>query len=95
MLTVPTAAIRTENGKTVDMKPTRASTIWVRNGEKWQAAWHEETPMAAVAPAADDKKAEAKPAEPKKDVVAKEEPKKEEPKKEAKKEEPKKDEKKK
>lgn len=50
-------------GKLIDMKPTRASTIWVRNGEKWQAAWHGETmivdPKAAAAPAT-DKKEEAK-----------------------------------
>ena len=93
----------TEHGKMVDMKPMRASTIWVRNGEKWQAVWHGETMI--MEPKTDAKKDEAKkdnmkPADvPKdatkdaaKDVVKKEEPKKEEAKKaEHKKEEIKKD----
>lgn len=69
------------DGKMVDLKPTRASTVWVRNGEKWQAVWHGETEIMA-APAADAKdeakkddkmaaepKKEDKPAEPKKDGI--------------------------
>lgn len=63
----------TENGKSVDMKPTRAATVWVRNGEKWQAAWHSENEiMAAPAgdPKTDAKKEEPKKAEPKKDDKA-------------------------
>ena len=89
-----------EHGKMVDMKPMRASTIWIRNGDKWQAAWHGETII--VEPKGDAKKDEAKKDDAKaadvakdtaKDVVKKEEPKKEEAKKpEAKKEEAKKDE---
>lgn len=68
-----------DGGKMADLKPMRASTVWVRSGDKWQAVWHAETPIMA-APAADKKdekapeakkeepKAEApKPAEPKKD----------------------------
>ncbi len=89
-----------ENGKMVEQKPMRASTIWVRNGEKWQAAWHGETLI--IEPKGDAKKDEAKKDEAKKDaakadvakkdeakadVAKKEEPKKEE----AKKEDPKKD----
>ena len=56
----------TENGKTVEMKPMRAATIWVRNGEKWQAAWHAETDIIEAkkdAPKAEAKKDEAKKAE--------------------------------
>ncbi|MFM9903296.1 MAG: nuclear transport factor 2 family protein [Pyrinomonadaceae bacterium] len=63
----------TENGKSVDWKPTRAATVWVRNGEKWQAVWHGENEIMG-APAgdkkADDKKAEVKKEEPKKDDKA-------------------------
>ena len=55
-------------GKMTEMKPTRASTIWVRNGEKWQAAWHGENPI-TTAPAADKKDAKA-PAAPMKDEKA-------------------------
>ncbi len=82
----------TENGKSMEMKPTRASTIWIRNGDKWQAVWHGENVIMA-APTAGDKKDE-KAAEPKKEELKKEAPKKEEAKKEVpKKEEPKKDDK--
>ncbi len=49
----------------VDVKPVRAGTIWVRNGEKWQAAWHSETPI--MAPPSSEKKEEAKPADAKKE----------------------------
>ena len=82
-----TAGSCTEKGKTVEMKPVRASTIWARNGEKWQAVWHGENEIKA-APSTDKKdeaktdkkdeakKEEAKPAEPKKDDAKKEEPKK-------------------
>lgn len=76
-----TAGTCTENGKSVEMKPVRASTVWVRNGEKWQAVWHGENEIKA-APSSD-----------KKDEAKKEEAKPAEPKKEAKKEEPKKDDK--
>ncbi len=69
----------TENGKSVEMKPTRASTVWVRNGDKWQAVWHGENEIVG-APAAGDKKDE-KAAGPKKEEPKKEEAKKEEPKK--------------
>ncbi len=68
----------TENGKTMDMRPMRASTLWVRNGDKWQAVWHGENQIMA-APAADKK--DAKAAEPKKEEPKKEEAKKQEPKK--------------
>jgi ketosteroid isomerase-like protein len=34
--------------------PVRGATVWVRNGEKWQAAYHGETKI-MEAPAADDK----------------------------------------
>lgn len=76
----------TENGKTDKIKsPMRAASVFVRNGDKWQGAWHGETLM--MEPKKDEKaeantakrpdeKAEAK----KED--AKTEPKKEEPKKE-------------
>ncbi|MBK7393927.1 MAG: nuclear transport factor 2 family protein [Chloracidobacterium sp.] len=63
----------TENGKSVEIKPTRAATVWVRNGEKWQAVWHGENEIMG-APAgdkkADDKTAEVKKEEPKKDDKA-------------------------
>lgn len=65
--------------KMTEMKPMRASTVWVRNGEKWQAAWHSETAiMAAPSAAADDKKDEAKKEEPKKEEKPAAESKKEE-----------------
>lgn len=83
----------TEGGKTVDLKPTRASTIWVRSGDKWQAAWHGETDI--IAPKGDAKKdvaakdevkndaakadvAKDSKSAPAKDVAKKEEPKKDE-----------------
>ncbi|MBV9215481.1 MAG: nuclear transport factor 2 family protein [Acidobacteria bacterium] len=65
-----------EKGAMTELKPTRAATVWVRNGEKWQAVWHSENlivdPKAASAgnkPAA-DKKEEPKKEEPKKDDKA-------------------------
>jgi len=67
----------TENGKTMDIKPMRAATVWVRNGDKWQAAWHAENVI--MAPPASDKKADAGNTESKKeDKAAAAEPKKEE-----------------
>jgi ketosteroid isomerase-like protein len=61
----------TENGKTIPVKPMRASTIWVRNGDKWQAVWHGENEIAAAAPAdqkaAEPKKEDAKATEAKKE----------------------------
>ena len=81
-----------EKGKMTDLKATRASTVWVRNGDKWQAVWHGENEIMA-APTAGDKKDE-KTADPKKEELKKEAPKKEEIKKEIpKKEEPKKEDK--
>ncbi len=59
----------TENGKTTEMKPLRAATVWTRNGEKWQAVWHGDNEIMSSAPAG-DKKDEAKKAEPKKDEKA-------------------------
>jgi hypothetical protein len=58
-----------DKGKMVDQKPMRNSTVWVRSGEKWQAAWHGETEIIdpKAAPVADEKKAEMKDDEPKKD----------------------------
>jgi hypothetical protein len=85
-----------EGGKMVDMKPMRSATLWVRNGEKWQAAWHGETEI--VMPKGeskkdDAKKDEAKKAEAPKADIAKDEVKKPEPKKDdAMKDAPKKDE---
>jgi len=62
-------------GKMTEMKPTRAGTVWVRNGEKWQAAWHGEVEI--MAPPAgdkkDDKAAETKKEEPKKEEAKKDE----------------------
>lgn len=80
-----------ENGKMVEQKPMRASTIWVRNGEKWQAAWHGETLI--IEPKGDAKKDEAKKDEAKKDAAKADVAKKDEAKADvAKKEEPKKEE---
>jgi ketosteroid isomerase-like protein len=80
--------------------PVRAGTVWVRNGEKWQAVYHGETMIVEPKAPAGADKTDAKPAagekkeEPKKAEPAKEEPKKAEPARaETKKEEPKKDEK--
>lgn len=75
-----TAGTCTENGKTMEMKPVRASTVWVRSGDKWQAVWHGQTELMAP-PAADkndDKAAEPMAVEPKKDEAKKEEPMKDE-----------------
>lgn len=95
-----TAGKCSENGKMVEQKPMRAATVWVRNGEKWQAAWHGETLI--IEPKSDAKKDETKKDTAKmddakkdvaKDVVKKEEPKKEDAMKDtAKKVEPKKEE---
>jgi len=49
------------DGAMINLKPVRASTVWVRSGDKWQAVWHGETPIMG-APAA-DAKADAKPAD--------------------------------
>lgn len=38
--------------------PVRGATVFVKNGDKWQAAYHNEVPI--VTPPADDKKADAK-----------------------------------
>lgn len=56
-------------GKMVELTPMRASTIWVRNGEKWQAAWHGETTI--IEPKGAAKKDEAKKADAAKDESAK------------------------
>ncbi len=69
------------DGKMQDLMPMRASTAYVRSGDKWQAVWHGETPIMA-APAGDKKDEKAAAPEAKKEEAKKEEPKKEEPKKE-------------
>ena len=64
-----------ENGKMVDQKPARAASVWVRNGDKWQAAWHGETlivePKKEEAKKDDAKKDEAKKDDAKADVAKK------------------------
>ncbi len=65
------------DGKMQDLVPMRASTVYVRSGEKWQAAWHSETPIMPV-PAADKKDEKAVTPEAKKEEPKKEEPKKDE-----------------
>ena len=52
----------TAEGKTKQMpSPVRAATVWVRNGEKWQAAFHGENLIVdPTAPPAIDKKEEPK-----------------------------------
>jgi hypothetical protein len=82
----------TENGKTMDFVPMRASTVWIRNGEKWQAVWHNENPI--MTPAGDKKDAANTAGESKKeDKVAPAETKKDEKAAEPKKDEAKKDDK--
>lgn len=65
-----------EDGKSMKIpSPVRGATVWVRNGEKWEAAFHGETVIIdsknppAAAPAS-DKKEEPKKEEPKKDDAA-------------------------
>lgn len=67
----------TENGKSMDMKPTRASTVWVRSGDKWQAVWHGENEIIG-APTADKKDDKTASSEPKKDNKTAPAPKKDE-----------------
>ncbi len=43
-----------KDGAMTSLKPVRASTLWVRSGDKWEAAWHGETPIMG-APASDAK----------------------------------------
>jgi len=63
----------TENGKTMDLMTMRAATVWVRNGDKWQAVWHNENPI--MTPAGDKKDAANTAGESKKeDKVAPAEP---------------------
>ena len=81
----------TENGKTMDFVPMRASTVWVRNGEKWQAVWHNENPI--MTPAGDKKDDKTAGESKKDDKAAAAEPNKEEKAAEPKKEEAKKDDK--
>jgi ketosteroid isomerase-like protein len=97
----------TENGKSMKIPgPMRASSIYIRNGDKWQGAWHGETMIVepkgeakkedSSAKPADSKKADAAssdsaPSAIKKDDAAKPAESKKEDKAEAKKEEPKKD----
>ena len=51
--------------------PVRAATVWVRTGEKWQAAFHGENLIVdPKAPQATDKKEESKKEDPKKDTAA-------------------------
>jgi len=65
----------TMDGKSMKMpSPTRATSVWIRNGDKWNGVFHAETPVIdpkAPAPAAPPAKEE-----PKKDEAKKEEPKK-------------------
>lgn len=66
------------NGKSMKLpSPIRAASVYVRNGDKWQGAFHGETlivaPATLATPAAN---ATAKKEEPKKDEPKKEEPKK-------------------
>jgi hypothetical protein len=66
-------------GKTMKIpSPVRSASLYVRNGDKWQGAWHGETLI--VEPKGDAKKDEAKTTDTKADAK-KEEAKKEEPKK--------------
>lgn len=52
--------------------PTRAASIWVREGDKWKAAFHSETPIIDPKnPPAAPAKTEAKKEEPKKEEPAK------------------------
>ncbi len=62
----------TYNGKTEKQpSPVRAATVWVRNGEKWQAAFHGENPIVdPKALSATDKKGESKERDAKKDTAA-------------------------
>ncbi|WP_347260013.1 nuclear transport factor 2 family protein [Rudaea sp.] len=50
----------TENGKTEKLPDrARAATVWVRNGDRWQAVFHGENPIIdPSAPPSSDKKAE-------------------------------------
>ncbi len=50
----------TENGKTEKLpNSARAATVWVRNGDRWQAVFHGENPIVdPSAPPSGDKKAE-------------------------------------
>lgn len=65
----------TADGHTEKMdKPVRSASVWIRNGDKWQAVFHGDNTII------DPKAAPASPSD-KKDEVKKEEPKKEEPKK--------------
>ncbi|MBV9240845.1 MAG: nuclear transport factor 2 family protein [Acidobacteria bacterium] len=58
----------TADGKSIPSpSPVRAATLWIRNGDKWQAVFHGENPI--VDPK-NPPKAPAKPAEPKKDDKA-------------------------
>lgn len=73
----------TSNGKTMKIpSPIRAASVWVRSGNDWKVAFHQENviidPKNPPAPA----KSEAAKEEPKKDAATKEEPKKDEAKKE-------------
>jgi hypothetical protein len=73
----------TENGKSMKIpSPIRGASVFVRNGDKWQGAWHGEMPI--MEPKADKsantaKKDETKTAEAAKPEAKKEEPKKAEP----------------
>jgi hypothetical protein len=63
----------TFEGKSEKMpSPMRAASVWVRNGEKWQGVYHNETPIIdpKAPPPAPAKKDEAKKEEPKKDDKA-------------------------
>jgi len=87
-----TGSCSENGGKMTEFKPNRAATLWVRNGDKWQAAWHGQN---VIMSAPDDtKKTESTTGESKKeDKATAAEPKKEEKAAEPKKEETKKDDK--
>ncbi|MGE3467210.1 MAG: DUF4440 domain-containing protein [Pyrinomonadaceae bacterium] len=62
-----------EDGKSMKVpSPVRGATVWVRNGDKWEAAYHGETAIIDPNnPPAADKKEEPKKEEAKKDDTAK------------------------
>jgi Domain of unknown function (DUF4440) len=62
----------TSKGKTEKQpSPVRSATLWVRSGEKWQAAFHgENLILDPKAPQATDKKEESKKEDPKKEPAA-------------------------
>jgi ketosteroid isomerase-like protein len=65
------------DGKSMKLpSPIRAASVWVRNGDKWQGAFHGETLIVTADPATPAANTTGKKEEPKKDEPKKEEPKK-------------------